>query len=70
MDFSADFVRGVAAMVSRIREIYRQANGTPDPKPPLACPCCGQETTNYNCAWGYNNHVAFKCPSCGFGFIQ
>jgi len=67
---SADLIRNVLETVNRVHKIYREHRGEPDVKPPVACPNCGAESTFYACAWGYSNHVAFKCNDCGFKLMQ
>lgn len=39
-------------------------------RPDIECPWCGHKHDNYGCAWGYNNHVHYKCLQCGEGWME
>lgn len=57
-------------MIKQVLEVYAKSNGRPTEKPPISCPECGHPSSKYGCAWGYNNHVAFKCDKCGLVIMQ
>ncbi|MHB1128043.1 MAG: hypothetical protein ACYC2T_14020 [Bacillota bacterium] len=60
----------ISDTMSKIMEIYQKHRGFPDPKPPLKCTSCGQETTSYGCIVDLENpEFHFLCRHCGFGFI-
>lgn len=60
----------LTTFIEDVVQIYKEANGEPNPKPSLFCPICNKQTINYGCAWGYNNHVHFHCEHCEMRLAQ
>ncbi|MHB1420938.1 MAG: hypothetical protein ACYCX4_15385, partial [Bacillota bacterium] len=48
IDFDKD-LNIMSEIMNKIADIYRNNNGNPDPKPPMKCFSCGEETTSYGC---------------------
>ena len=67
--FIDEHIPKILNVIKQVHEIYRTPKKG-ELKPYIACPWCGKETRNYNCAWGYNDHVHFSCEHCGNAFMQ